>query len=91
MAVAMMAVLVVVLAICVASGVVTRMAAFMMAMTMRMKARGGRAFRHVPMQPGRRRPGELERNDEHDDQGDEATHGGHSTETFVTIKGSFIP
>jgi hypothetical protein len=28
----------------------------------------------LPMQPGRRRPGELERNDEHDDQGDEAAH-----------------
>jgi hypothetical protein len=43
------------------------------------------------MQPGRRCPGELERNDEHDDQGDEATHGVHSTEMIVATKGSFIP
>jgi hypothetical protein len=45
----------------------------------------------MPMQSGRRCPGELERNDEHDDQGDEATHGGHSTETTASTKGSFIP
>jgi hypothetical protein len=43
------------------------------------------------MQPGRRCPGELERNDEHDDQGDESTHGVHSTELTVSTKGSFIP
>jgi hypothetical protein len=43
------------------------------------------------MEAGRRCPGELERNDEHDDQDDEATHGAHSTEMIVSTKGSFIP
>ncbi len=90
MAMAMMFVLVMVLAICVASGFVTRMAAFMMVMIVGMKARRGHAFHLVPMQPDRRRPGKLERNDEHDDQGDEATHGGHSTELMVSTKGAFI-
>lgn len=79
MIVAMMSILVVVLVIGVASGVGNRMTAFMMVMIVSMKTRGGHVFRHAPMQPDRRRPGELERNDEHDDQGDEATHGGHST------------
>lgn len=41
----------------------------------------------VPMQARCRRPGELERNDEHDDQGDKATHGGYSTELIVSGKG----
>ncbi|OYZ26079.1 MAG: hypothetical protein B7Y27_14460 [Hydrogenophilales bacterium 16-64-40] len=42
------------------------------------------------MQASRRCPGKLERNDEHDDQDDEATHGAHSTEMIVFTKGSFI-
>jgi hypothetical protein len=42
---------------------------------------------HVPMQPGRRRPGELERDDEYDDQGDEAAHAGHCTALDVFTKG----
>ena len=91
MVVAMMSVLVMVLVICVASGVGTRMTALMMVMIVSMKARRGHVFLHVPMQPDRRRPGKLERNDEHDDQGDEATHGGHSTEMIVSTKGYFIP
>jgi hypothetical protein len=32
-----------------------------------MNIRGHCIHRHLPMQPGRRRPGELERDDEHDD------------------------
>jgi hypothetical protein len=43
------------------------------------------------MQASRRCPSKLERNDEHDDQDDEATHGVHSTELIVSTKGSFIP
>ena len=91
MAVAMVPILVVILIIRVARGVVTWMSVVMMAMIMGMKARGGHILARMPMQPGRRRPGELERNDEHDDQGDEATHGVHSTELTVSTKGSFIP
>ncbi len=75
MGVAVMSVLVVILIIRVARDVEIGVRAFMMVMIVRMKARGGHVFPRVPMQPGRRRPGELERNDEHDDQGDEATHG----------------
>jgi hypothetical protein len=44
----------------------------------------------MPMQPGRRCPGELERNDEHDDQGDEATHGSDSTDSGVFTKSSIV-
>ena len=91
MVVTMMAVLVVILIIRVARGVVVWVSAFMMVMLMRMKARGGHILPRMPMQPGRRCPGELERDDEHDDQGDEATHGAHSTEITLSTKGSFIP
>ena len=91
MVVAMMSVLVVILIIRVASGVVIWMNAVMMVMIMGMKTRGGHIRPRVPMQASRRCPGELERNDEHDDQDDEATHGVHSTELILTTKGSFIP
>jgi hypothetical protein len=62
-----------------------------MVVIMCMEARVGHVFAHVPVQAGRRCPGELERNDEHDDQGDEATHAGNSTEVIASTKGSFIP
>ena len=88
MAVAMMSVLVVVLIIRVAGSVVIRVSAFVMVVIMRMEARAGHVFAHVPMQSGRRCPGELERNDEHDDQGDEATHVGDCTARDVFTKGS---
>lgn len=39
----------------------------------------------MPMQTHRRRPGELERQDEHEDQGNEATHGGHSSLTGFDV------
>jgi hypothetical protein len=87
MAVAMMSVLIVVLIIRVAGSAVIRVSAFVMVVIMRMKARAGHVFAHVPMQSGRRSPGELERYDEHDDQGDEATHAGNSTELIVSTKG----
>jgi len=91
MVVTMMSVLIVILITRVARGFVIWMSAFMMVMIMRMKARSGHTLLHVTMEAGRRCPGELERNDEHDDQDDEATHGAHSTEMIVSTKGSFIP
>lgn len=90
MVVAMMSVLVVILIIRVASGVVIWMNAVMMVMIMRMKARGGHILPRMPMQPGRRGPGELERNDEHDDQGDEAAHASDSTDSRVFTKSSIV-
>ena len=87
---AMMSVLVVILIIRATRRVVIWVSAFMMTMIMGMKDRDGHVLLHVPMQPRRRRPGELERDDEHDDQGDEATHGVHSTEMTVSAKGPFI-
>jgi len=90
MVVTMMAVLVVILIIRVARGVVVWVSAFMMVMLMRMKARGGHILPRMPMQPGRRCPGELERDDEHDDQGDEATHWSDSTDSSVFTKSSIV-
>ena len=90
MVVAMMSVLVVILIIRATRRVVIWISAFMMIQIMGMKARGGHVLLQVPMQPGRRRPGELERDDEHDDQGNEATHGVHSTEITLSTKGSFV-
>ncbi|OYZ59028.1 MAG: hypothetical protein B7Y21_00945 [Hydrogenophilales bacterium 16-61-112] len=91
MVVAMMSVLVVILIIRATRRVVIWISAFLMIMIMGMEARGGHVLLQVPMQPSRRRPGKLERDDEHDDQGDEATHGAHSTEITLSTKGSFIP
>ncbi len=65
--------------------VLTGMPAIVMVVIMDMRAH--RVHRHVPMQAGRRCPGELERNDEHDDQGNKATHGDNSTELIVSTKG----
>lgn len=91
MSVAVVAVLVVLLIARVAGAVVIRMRIFMMVMIMGMEARHRDILTRVPMQAGGRCPGELERNDEHDDQDDEATHGEHSTELLMRTKGSFIP
>lgn len=88
MVMAMMSVLVVILIIRVARRVVIWINAFLMIMIMGMKARGGHVLLHAPMQPRRRSPGELERDDEHDDQGDEATHAGHCTALQVFTKGA---
>lgn len=49
-----------------------------------------RVHRHVLMQAGRRCPGELEGNDEHDDQGDETTHGSDCTDSSVFTKSSIV-
>ena len=90
MVVSMMSVFVVILIIRVASGVVIWMSAFMVVMIMGMKARGGHILPRMPMQPGRRCPGELERNDEHDDQGDEAAHVPDSTDSSAFTKSSIV-
>lgn len=45
-----------------------------------MKARGGNSASDVPMYARCRRPSELERDNEHDDQHGETSHGVHSTE-----------
>lgn len=90
MVVAMMSVLVVILIIRVARGVVIWMSAVMMVMIMGMETRSGHVLPRMPMQPSRRCPGELERNDEHDDQGDEATHGSDSTDSGVFTKSSIV-
>jgi len=90
MVVSMMSVFVVILIIRVAIGVVIWMSAFMVVMIMGMKARGGHILPRMPMQPGRRCPGELERNDEHDDQGDEAAHVPDSTDSSVFTKSSIV-
>ena len=87
MVMAMMSVLVVILIIRAARRVVIWVSAFLMIMIMGMKARGGHVLLHVPMQASRRCPGKLERDDEHDDQGDEAAHAGHCTAPDVFTKG----
>ena len=61
-----------------------RVAAVVMAMLVETRARD--VLSGVSLQADRRRPGELERHDEHDDQGDKATHGGHSTDFAVFTK-----
>ena len=87
MGVTMMSVLAVLLIIRTARSVMVQVAVFVMVMIMRMKARSGHIFPHVSMQASRRCPGELERNDEHDDQGDEATHEVHFTELICIHQG----
>lgn len=88
MAVTMMPVLAVLLIIRAARSVVVRVTAFVMVMIMRMKARRGHLFPRVTMQASRRGPGKLERNDEHDDQGEEATHGSDSTDFWLAFRRS---
>ncbi len=60
--------------------------AIVMVMVVDMRAHGIRP--HVPMQAGRRCPGELEWNDEHDDQDDEAAHAGHCSALDVFTNGA---
>ena len=62
--------------------------AIVMVMSVDMRAHG--VHRHVPMQAGRRCPGKLERNDEHDDQGDETTHELDSTDSCAFTKSSIL-
>ena len=51
-----------------------------------MHDEGRRVAVQVPVHAGRHRPGKLERNDEHDDQGDEATHEPDCTDTEIFTK-----
>lgn len=89
---AMMTVFIVLFAIGTAESVEVRtgMPGIVMVVIVDMRAHG--VHRHVPMQAGRRCPGELERNDEHDDQGDEATHERHCTvqDVFTKIPGLIL-
>lgn len=83
---AMMTVLIVLFAIGTAEcgEVMTGVPAIVMVVIVDVRAHG--VHRHVPMQAGRRCPGELERNDEHDDQGDEAAHERHCSVPDVFTK-----
>ncbi len=72
----MMLILVVVLIRTAVRGVVIGMPGIMVVMIVGVDAHGSHVLPQVSMQPGRCRPGELERNDEHDDQGDDAAHWG---------------
>ena len=87
----MMPVLAVLLITRAARGVVVRVTAFVMVMIVRMKTRDKCVFSCMPMQTGRRSPGKLERDDKHDDHGNETAHFLHSTELTASSKGSFIP
>ena len=88
--VAVMAVFIVLLAV----GIVERgevmagVPAIVMVIVLDMRAHGIRP--NIPMQAGCGCPGELERYDEHDDQGDEATHVSDSTGSSVFIKNSIV-
>lgn len=60
-----------------------------MRMVMGVGVSPGRDFAafQMPMHLERRRPGELERNDEHDDQGEQTAHQGDSTDSGTLAKG----
>lgn len=65
--------------------------AVMMVMIVHVKADGRDVVSYMPIGAHRRRPGNLERNDEHDDQGDETTHGADSTEYRASTKRPIVP
>lgn len=67
-------------------GVVIGMPGIVVVMIVGVYAQGSHVLPHVPLQRSSRRPGKLERNDEHDDQGDEAAHAGHCTAPDVFTK-----
>jgi uncharacterized membrane protein YgcG len=68
--------------------VVIVMSGTVVIMVVNMHAQSRYIFACMPMQTHRRRPGKLERQDEHEDQGNEATHGGHSSFTGFDMSGS---
>ncbi len=84
-----MLVLVVIL-VRVARDTVAGMPMVMMVMIVSMNAQVSLVASRVPMHLRRCPRCELERNDEHEDQDDEATHGVHSTELVVLIKKNHI-
>lgn len=63
----------------------------MMVMAVRVKTRGRDVLSCMPVNANGRSPGELERNDEHDDQGDEAMHGADFTDYSIFTKGPIVP
>jgi len=93
MRMAMMAIVAVLLALGIGwrAVVVMRVAMRFVVMTVRVKTRGRDALSCMPVNADGRGPGELERNDEHDDQGDEATHGSDSTDSSVFTKRPIVP
>ena len=66
-----------------------RMPGIVMIVVMNMHAH--RVHLCMPMKPERHRPGGLERDNKHDDQGNKATHAANSTELIVSTKCMFIP
>lgn len=81
MTVALMAIVCVLRGIRAFKGFVTRMVVFMMvSMIVNMETCCRHVISYVPMYACSRGPGELERNDKHDDEGNKAAHGVHSTE-----------
>lgn len=65
--------------------------AVMMVMVVHVKTDGRYVVSCMPIRAHRRRPGNLERNDEHDDQGDETTHGADSTDYGACAKRPIVP
>lgn len=59
-------------------------------MIMVMDMHANRIHISMPMKPERHRPGGLERDDEHDEQGNETAHAANSTELIVSTKCMFI-
>lgn len=70
-------------------GIVIGMPGIVVVMIVGVYALCSHILSHVPMQSRNRRPGKLERNDNHDDQGDEAAHSGHCTVRDVFTKGRY--
>lgn len=89
--IAVMAICAVLLAIGIAGicEILDRMPGIVMIVVMYMHAH--RIHICMPMKPERHRPGGLERDDEHDDQGNKTTHAANSTELIVSAKCMFIP
>ena len=75
------------LAITYREGIVIGMLGTVVFMVVNMHAQTCHIFACMPMQVHRRRPGKLEREDEHEDQGNKATHGGHSSFTRFDMSG----
>ena len=84
----MMLIFVVVLIRTAVRGVVIGMPGIVVVMIVGVYAQGSHVLPHVPLQRSSRRPSELERNDEHDDQDDEAAHAGHCTALDVFTNGA---
>lgn len=91
MRMAMMAIVAVLLVFGIGWSVVVVMRVAMMVMTVRVKTRGRDVLTCMTINANGRSPGELERNDEHDDQGDEATHGLDCTDYSPATKGPIVP